>query len=134
MRGDDIAERLLNLAVRVLRLVNALPKTLAGRHIGSQLMRSGTSPGANYEEARGAESRSDFVHKLSIAWKETRETHYWIKVIHKAELIQPRRMSDLLTETNELTAILSQSLKTARKNTRKIKRRSTKKDEYSPPP
>ena len=74
MRGDDIANRLLEFAVRVLRLASALPKTLVGKHVGGQLIRCGTSAGANYEEARGAESLSDFVHKLGMSWKETRES------------------------------------------------------------
>jgi four helix bundle protein len=62
--GDDISERLLDFAVRVIKLVNVLPKTVVGRHIAGQLVRSGTSCGSNYEEARGAESRADFVHRF----------------------------------------------------------------------
>ena len=76
MKGDDIAARLVALAVRVVKIVDALPDTLAGRHVAGQLLRSGTSPGANYEEARGAESRRDFVHKVGIALKELQETRY----------------------------------------------------------
>jgi len=67
MKGDDIAARLVALAVRVVKIVDALPDTLAGRHVAGQVLRSGTSPGANYEEARGAESRRDFLHKVGIA-------------------------------------------------------------------
>jgi hypothetical protein len=70
MKGDDIAARLVALAVVVVKLVGALPDTPAGKHVAGQLLRSGTSPGANYEEARGAESRRDFVHKVGIALKE----------------------------------------------------------------
>ena len=65
--GDDLAERLIDFAVRIIKLVKMLPKTDVGRHIDGQLLRSGTSPGSNYEEARGAESRADFIHKLGIA-------------------------------------------------------------------
>src|SRR5262249_54167809 len=67
MRGDDIAGRLVALAVRVVKIVDTLPETPAGKHVAGQLLRSGTSPGANYEEARGAESRRDFVHKIGVA-------------------------------------------------------------------
>ena len=81
MKGDDIAERLLDFSVRVLRLVAVLPKNLPGKHIAHQLLRSATSMGANYEEARGGQSFPDFVHKLSISWKESRETCYWLKLI-----------------------------------------------------
>jgi four helix bundle protein len=98
MKGDDLSERLLNFAVRVIRLVAALPKNQAGKHVGGQLLRCGTSAGANYEEARGAESRPDFIHKLSISWKETRETWYWLKVIHRAELVKPGSIESLLGE------------------------------------
>lgn len=69
MKGDDLSERLLDFAARVLRLVDALPKNLIGRHIGGQLLRCGTSAGSNYEEARGGESRADFIHKLALSWK-----------------------------------------------------------------
>ena len=78
MKGDDIAARLVALAVTVVEIVDALPDTLAGRHVAGQLLRSGTSPSANYEEARGAESRRDFLHKLGIALKELQETRYWV--------------------------------------------------------
>ena len=66
MKGDDISERLIEFAVRVLRLVDSLPKTLVGKHIGSQLARAATAAGANYEEGRGAESRADFIQQIRI--------------------------------------------------------------------
>jgi len=87
MKGDDIADRLLDFAVRVIKLIQALPKSVVGRHVGGQLVRSGTSSGSNYEEARGAESRADFIHKLAVSWKETRESWFWLRVIHRAELV-----------------------------------------------
>ena len=114
MKGHDLSDRLLNFAVRVIRLVAALPKSQAGKHVGGQLLRSGTSAGANYEEARGAGSRSDFIHKLSVSWKETRETWYWLKVIHKAELVKPGLVDGLIEEAKQLSAILGKSLATAR--------------------
>jgi len=81
MKGDDIAARLVALAMSVVKIVDALPEALAGRHVAGQLLRSGTSPGANYEEARGAESRRDFLHKVGIALKELQETRYWLRVV-----------------------------------------------------
>ena len=116
MRGDDISERLLEYAVRILRLVQPLPKSVVGRHVAGQVMRAGTSAGANYEEARGGESKADFIHKLGVCWKETRESLYWLKLIHRAELVKPARVVQLIQEANELSAILNKSLSTARKH------------------
>ena|SRR6266478_8992339 len=116
VRGDDISERLLEYAVRILRLVQALPKSVVGRHVAGQVMRAGTSAGANYEEARGGESKADFIHKLGVCWKETRESLYWLKLIHRAELVKPARVVQLIQEANELSAILNKSLSTARKH------------------
>jgi four helix bundle protein len=116
MKGDDISERLLDFAVRVLRLVQALPKNVAGRHVSGQLVRSGTSAGSNYEEARGAESRADFVHKLAISSKETRESSFWLRLVHRAALVKPDLVTSLIREAEELSAILAKSLSTARRN------------------
>lgn len=80
-RGDDLEERLVDFAVRVLRVVESLPATGAGLHVGNQLLRCGTSPAANYGEARGSESERDFVHKLRIALKELNEARVWLKII-----------------------------------------------------
>ncbi len=81
MIGDDIADRLLRFAARVLQLVGTLPGSPVGRHVARQLIRSGTAGGANYEEARGAESRADFAHKVLIAAKEVRESVYWVRLL-----------------------------------------------------
>ncbi len=77
----------MNFAVEIVKLAMKLFRTPAERHIGKQITSSGTSAGANYEEACGGESRADFVHKLQIVLKELRETVYWLRVINKAELI-----------------------------------------------
>jgi len=69
-KADELEERLINFAVRVIKLSACLPKTPAGKHIASQILRSGTAPAPNYGEARGAESLSDFIHKLGIVLKE----------------------------------------------------------------
>ena len=72
----ELNERLLEYGAWIIKLVESLPKTLVAKRIGDQLLRSGTSVGANYEEAQGAESKSDFAHKLQIALKEVRESNY----------------------------------------------------------
>ena len=115
-RGDNLAERLLDFAVRVIKLVYALPKTVVGRHIGGQLMRSGTSPGSNYEEACGAESRADFVHKLGIVLKELKESRFWLRVIHRTGLTASQRVEPLIEECEELCAIIAKSVITAKRN------------------
>jgi four helix bundle protein len=114
--GDELAERLLNFAVSIIKLINMLPKTGLGRYIGGQLMRSGTSPGSNYEEARGAESRADFIHKMGIVLKELKETRFWLLLIKRAGLIKTKQVELLTQECNELCAIVAQSILTARKN------------------
>ncbi len=114
--GDNIAERLLDFAVRVIKLVNALPKTIVGRHIAGQLVRSGTSCGSNYEESRGAESRADFIHKLGIALKEIKESRFWLKVIYHAKIMKPEQIESLIVECGELAAIIAKSIITAKAN------------------
>ena len=76
-----LADRLLDFAVRVGKVVDALPKRRLANHAANQLVRCGTAPGSHYEEACGAESRSDFIHKLRLALKELRESSYWLRVI-----------------------------------------------------
>lgn len=114
MKGDNIAERLVNFSVAVIGLVSSLPKNNSGWHLGKQLVRSATGGGSNYEEARGSESRADFIHKLSIAAKELRETKYWLNVIEKSKLGNHEEVRKLISEAAELTAILTTSIKTAK--------------------
>ncbi len=121
MTSDELVERLINFAARIGKAVDALPDTRMGRHIGGQLVRSGTSPAPNYEEACAAESRADFVHKLSICLKELRESRCWIRLIIKTEMLTEHRMGELLDERNQLCNIIAQSIVTAK--TRKEKKR-----------
>jgi four helix bundle protein len=114
-KGDDISERLLGFAARIIKLADSLKKTPAGRHISLQVVRSGTSAGANYEEARGAESVNDFTHKLGITLKELRETHYWLRVITKSEFQAPQRMDEIVKEAEELSRIIAKSIVTSKK-------------------
>ncbi len=91
-----------------------MPNTLVGKQIGGQLLRSGTSPGSNYEEARGAESRADFVHKLGIVLKELKETRFWLRVIVRASVLDSSRVEPILSECEELCAIIAKSILTAK--------------------
>lgn len=84
--ADAIQERLVDLAIAIIRLAAHLPPNPAGRHLAAQILRSGTSPAPNYGEARGAESRADFVHKLRIALKELNETAIWLQIIRKSRI------------------------------------------------
>ena len=115
----DLLERLIDFAVRIINVAEALPNTKVGNHIKGQILRSGTSPAPNYSESQSAESRSDFIHKLKIALKELRETKVWLIVIYRTEMIKPRtRLIPLISENDELISILFRSVETARKNLR----------------
>jgi len=112
----DLQERFIDYAVRIINVSEQLPETKAGKHIASQILRSGTSPAPNYGEAQSAESRADFIHKLKVALKELRETEAWLKIIIRTKLIQPSaKLSPLLQETDELISILFKSIDTAKK-------------------
>jgi len=113
VRGEDIAERLLELGVGALELARVLPRDAVWRHIAKQLVRSVSSSGANYEEARRAESRADFIHKVSIAAKELGEAVYWLRLCARARARTPP-LTRMIDESNELIAILVASARTAR--------------------
>ena len=112
---NSLSERLLNLAAEVIKIVLQLNKSAVGRHIGGQLTRASTSAGANYEEACGAESRADFIHKLQIVLKELRESLFWLRLIRKTNLISGTTLEKLTQETKELTNIIAKSIVTAKK-------------------
>lgn len=115
-KGDDIAERLLDLAAGIVKLLPALSRRPGAASLVRQLERCGPAGGANYEEARGAESPADFVHKLRIALKEVRETRYWLKLVERAGLVEPSdAVARLIQEAEQLIAILTASANTARR-------------------
>ena len=113
-KADELEERLINFAVRIIKLAATLPRNPAGRHIAGQILRSGTSPAPNYGEARGAESTADFIHKLRIVLKELNETSIWLKVIQRSHLLRKELLVEIVQENTELCKILTSSLKTAR--------------------
>jgi four helix bundle protein len=114
----DLEERLLEYAVRIIRLVDALPASPAGRHVGNQLLRCGTSPLANHGEVQGAESRRDFIHKLGLCLKEIREARRWLRLVHRVPLVPPRKIDPLIVETEALIKIFAASIRTAKRNKR----------------
>ena len=111
----ELGERLLDFAVESIAVVESLPKTLAGRRIGDQLLRAATSVGANYQEAQAAESRADFAHKLQIALKEVRETNYWLRLLARTQTNSPR-LTNLVDESAQLRAILSKAVVTVKRS------------------
>ncbi|NOZ23043.1 MAG: four helix bundle protein [Planctomycetes bacterium] len=116
-RKYDLENRLVEFAVRIIDVVNALSKARTGSHIADQLIRCGTSPAANYGEAQAAESRNDFVHKMKVALKELRETRVWLLIIQRCALVKtPDKLDPLLGECDELIAIFVASIGTALKN------------------
>lgn len=114
MTPDELEDRLIAFAVRILKLANRLGSSNAGRHIAGQIVRSGTSPAPNYAEARSGESRADFIHKLRVVVKELNETCVWLKIIAKGGLLKEALLADLLTEGEALRRIVGASLRTAR--------------------
>ncbi|MEO2048789.1 MAG: four helix bundle protein [Pirellulales bacterium] len=120
LRNYDLQERLIDFSIRVLNVVESLPTSLAGNHVANQLVRSGTSPAANYGEAQSAESRRDFIHKMKVALKELRETLVWILIIQRKPLVEPLdKFAPLIEENNELISIFVSSVVTAQENLKK---------------
>ena len=114
MKGENISIRLRQFAAQVVRLCRAFPDDPAAKHILRQLVRAATGGGSNYEEARGAESRADFIHKVGVANKEMREALYWLRLVQDAEIVVGEQLAGLVGEADELVAILTASIKTAR--------------------
>ncbi|HHT9154719.1 MAG TPA: four helix bundle protein [Candidatus Tripitaka sp. YC43] len=115
-KADQLSERLLDYGVEIIKLTEKLDKTASGKYIANQLLRAGTSVGSNYEEARGAQSRADFVHKLQIVLKEIREALYWLRLIQKSKILTGSDLGSIITETIQLSNIVAKSVITAKKN------------------
>jgi four helix bundle protein len=116
MNENELKQRTKKFALRVIKLVDALPKTTVGRAIGNQLMRSGTSVGANYRSACRGRSKAEFIAKVGIVEEEADESAYWMELIIESGLMKPALINDLLREANELTAIMTASRKSAASN------------------
>ncbi len=114
MNADEFKNRTKKFALRVIRLVEALPRTRASHAIASQLIRSGTSVGANYRAACRARSSADFISKMKIVEEECDETIYWIELLIESGQIKSNLVQDLMKEANEILSMVVASLKTSR--------------------
>ena len=115
-RKFDLEDRLIDFAVSIIKFTEDLPNTKAGLYLGGQLLRSGASPALNYGEAKGAESKVDFVHKMKVCLKELKETFNNLRILHRAKIYKSeQQLLDLITECNELISIFVKSINTASK-------------------
>jgi four helix bundle protein len=123
----DLEDRLIDFAVEIVNISQALPFSNIGRHIKNQLLRCGTSPAANYAEAKSAESHSDFIHKIIIALKELRELRVWLLIINRINIYkQMDCLEETLKENEELILILYKSAETAKTNKKMISQKTIK--------
>jgi four helix bundle protein len=112
----DIEERLIDFAVGVITFVESLPNSKAAVHLGGQLLRSGTSSSLNYGEAKSAESKNDFLHKMKVCLKELRESYNCMRIMHKSKIYKSEEpLQALIIECNELISIFVASINTALK-------------------
>jgi four helix bundle protein len=109
---QELEERLIEFASRIISMVESMPKIITAKHIGGQILRSGTSPALNYGEAQAAESPDDFLHKMKVCLKELRETFVSLKIISKQSWFPAVKLTPLLSENNELIAIFTASTRT----------------------
>ena len=116
MNEPDLKQRTKEFALRILRLVDTLPKTTAGRSLASQILRSATSVAANYRAACRAKSTADFIAKMGIVEEEADETLFWLELLEESELVTAAKLTAIKQEADELIAITVASIKTARRN------------------
>jgi four helix bundle protein len=116
MNRDQMRKRTQDFALRVIRLVAALPKNRASDVLGRQLLKAGTSVGANYREALRASSKRHFVSTIQIVLREADETLYWLELLAKSGTMKPARLAALTQECQELVAIFTATVQTARRN------------------
>ncbi len=114
--GPDLKRRTKAFALRILKLVDTLPKTTAGRALASQIVRSGTSVAANYRAACRARSTADFIAKMGIVEEEADETLFWLELLEESGLVPAAKLTAIKREVDELIAITVASIKTARRN------------------
>jgi four helix bundle protein len=120
MKQNDLKERTKKFALKTINLVQALPKGRISDVLGRQLLRSGTSVGANYRAACRARSSADFISKMGIVEEEIDESLYWIELLETSGLVSHEKVTDLLNEANQLTAITVASIKTAKQNKSRV--------------
>lgn len=115
MAKTEFETRTKKFALNLIALVGRMPRNRAGDIVGRQLLRSGTSIGANYREANRAESKADFIHKLGVSTKEAAETEYWLELITESKDLQTEGSSVLLQESDEIIAILTTMARNAKR-------------------
>jgi TIGR02436 family protein len=119
MKENILKEKAYSFALRVVKLYQYLAEEKREFVISKQVLRSGTSIGANLEEANQAQSRLDFIHKLSISQKESFETHYWIRILRDSDYIGPKLANSMLRDCEEIQKLITASIKTAKANIQK---------------
>ena len=112
----DMAKRIYNFVLKTIKLIRVLQNEMATREIGRQLLRSATSIAANYEEATVGFTKADFTHKISIAFKEAKETNLWLRLLRDANLAKAAELDELIQESLEIKRILGKSVKTAKEH------------------
>ena len=113
----DLEERLIDFAVDIIFFIESLPNTKSANHLGGQLLRSGTSPSLNYGEAKSAESKNDFLHKMKVCLKELRESYNCLRILDRAKIYKTeQQVKELIIECNELISIFVKSIVTASKS------------------
>ena len=113
-RGQDIEDRLIAFAVRIVTLCDNLPSSRTGNHFAGQLLRSGTAPAAHYAEARNAESNRDFIHKMKLGLKEMNESRIWLRVLMEARIMPEARLQELHGECVQLCRVFGASITTVK--------------------
>ena len=126
MNKEELKKRTKKFALRIIKLADALPNTPAGRTIANQIVRSGTSVAANYRASCRGRSMAEFISKLGNVVEETDESAFWLELIVDAKLMTKQRVSPLLNEANELTAIFTSSIITAKNNIKNKKKQNQK--------
>lgn len=118
-KETDLNKRLYNFALKIVLLVRSVPREIAAYEIGRQLLKAGTSIAANYEEARGGFSREDFIYKINTAFKEAKETSFWLRLLRDSRIVKEDQVKELINESKEIGNILGKSVKTAKERNQK---------------
>jgi len=113
-KPEDIKTRTFRFALQIISIAEKLPNTVAARIMGKQLIRSGTSIGANVEEATAAHSKADFIYRMNVALREARETLYWLRLLEASQISETKIAAEILQEADEITRILGAIVSSAR--------------------
>jgi four helix bundle protein len=127
MTADDLKKRLKIFALRIIKLSESLPNNITGKTLGNQVIRSGTSPGANYRSACLGKSDKDFLNKLKMVEEELDETRYWLELFVESGLVKADLLDDLIRENQELFKIIASSITTMKKKLKSKKNNSESK-------